>query len=131
MIRSLLAIFGLLIGLVCVEAFAPMPQGFRQVKAPSIVSLQAAAGKKKKKRRRKQPPVGTSSTQSVAKEAPVAAKETTAPAPKIDMEKVIVAEEVDAMIESPSPEDVKVDKTVIADVASFKFEPDDAITKGT
>ena len=58
----------------------------------------------------------------------VAPKET----PVVKEEDVVAAsEEADAKIESPSPDDVKVDKSVIADVANFQFEPEDAIMKGT
>jgi hypothetical protein len=133
MIRSVLTI--LLIGQLFADAFVfPLYQSCPQVKATSIVSLEAADGKKKKRRRRN-PPAGAAATQSAAIEVQLA-KETPPPEP---MSKpavkgedfVFVSGEADAMVESPSPEENKLDKNIIADVASFQFEPDDAITKGT
>jgi hypothetical protein len=128
MFRSAITIFVSLLGLSLADAFVPLHhQSSRQAMVPSILSLEAAGGKKKK-RRRKQPPEGTSTTQSVGKEVTVAPKET----PVVKEEDVVAAAvEADAKIESPSPDDVKVDKKVIADVANFQFELEDAILKGT
>jgi hypothetical protein len=127
MFRSAITIFVSLLGLSLADAFVPLHhQSSRQAMVPSILSLEAAGGKKKK-RRRKQPPEGTSTTQSVGKEVTVAPKET----PVVKEEDVVAAAvEADAKIESPSPDDVKVDKKVIADVANFQFELEDAILKG-
>lgn len=137
MMKFLLVFCILLVSFLAVEAFVPLHPIFRPVVAHSMTSLAAAGGKKKKRRRRKDPPTGgsssTATTQSVANEAPVV-KETpteqvTASAPEV-REEVVAANEALSM-EAPSEEDIEINKSVIADVASFQFEPDDVITKGT
>jgi len=127
-IISILSLWG-------VEAFVPLHRSFRPTDVPSIVSLEAADGKKKKRRRKQIPGAGVPSAAApsvtqqapAAKEAPggeeVAALQKAASAP-------VVKEDVVTANEPPSKEDAKVDKSVIADVANFQFEPVDAITKG-
>lgn len=61
------------------------------------------------------------------KETPT--EQVTASAPEV-REEVVAANEALSM-EAPSEEDIEINKSVIADVASFQFEPDDVITKGT
>ena len=116
MMRSFLAFAVVLFGVVTVEAFVSLHNTFRPVRACSIVSLAAAGGKKK--RRRKQPP----STATQSKQS--SPKEVVAPVP---IEAVIAKEQM-KIADSTSEEEV--DKTVIADVASFQFEPDDALIRG-
>jgi hypothetical protein len=109
-----------LISLVAVESFVPFHHEFRSARA-SVVSLAAAPGGKKKKQRRKQPPGGTPvnpATKVEVAPTPPVAKEPVAPVAKEVVAKAVV-------------EEVTVDKVTIADIANFKFEPDNAITKGT
>lgn len=80
----------------------------------------AAAGGKKKRQRRKQTPVGPPAAKVEVAPMPPVAKE-----PVIPVAKEVVAEEEDVV------EEVTMDKAMIADVANFKFEPDNAITEGT
>jgi hypothetical protein len=99
-------LIGCLLGLVlvAVQSFVPsFRHEFRSASAP-VVSLAAA-----KKRKRKTPPV------------------TTPPGAKVD-----VASTQPLVKESVAKDVMEdVDEETITEIANFKFEPDDAITKGT
>lgn len=158
MMRSLLAlavgVLLLIMSLVMVKGFAPLHSGRGSLTSPTvfrpITVLQATAAggggggkkKKKKRRRRKNPPPSatstTTTTTSVAK-APeasvVSTKETPASVVEQAAPPIAMNQEEEVLVtESPPPQEKekpKVDKSVIADVANFSFEPDDVITKGT
>jgi hypothetical protein len=98
-------LIGCLIGLVVVQSFVPsFRHEFRPASA-SVVSLAAA-----KKRKRKQPPV------------------TTTPGTKVDV--ALTQQPVTNESVAKDTVEEEVDKLTIAEIANFKFEPDDTIRKG-
>lgn len=144
----LLVLLGLLvwIQMTVVDCFSSLPpRRIRPGSTLSIVWLEAAGGKKKKRRRRKKPPA--TAVDYGAEKVPVAeekasrtvmVKEIAAPAPiekasaQPEAEEEVAEAREDARIETSSKDEKKMEKSVIANVASFQFESDDAIiTKGT
>lgn len=107
-----------LISLVAVESFVPFHH--HEFRLASGVSLAAGKKRQRRKQRPDRTPANPTAKIEVAPTPPVAKKQSV---------EALVAKEV---VEKDVVEEETVDaKVMIADIANFKFEPDNAITKGT